>query len=86
VEHSGSADTVDPRSRGPIRRAGVAVAGGATVLVGIALIPLPGPGTLVVLGGLTVLRKEFPAAGRAADGIKEKAGRAVSRMRRKNLD
>ena len=69
-----------------MRRAGVAAAGGATVLLGIALIPLPGPGTLVVLGGLAVLRKEFPAAGRAADGITRTARKAASRVRRKPAD
>ncbi|HSM02958.1 MAG TPA: PGPGW domain-containing protein [Acidimicrobiia bacterium] len=68
--------------RGAFRRAGVAVAGGATVLVGVALIPLPGPGTLVVLGGLAVLRKEFPAAGRAADGIRSAARNTTRRVRR----
>jgi hypothetical protein len=67
----------------PLRRAVVATAGVATVLVGVALIPLPGPGTLVVLGGLTVLRKEFPSAGRAADRIKRTAGAAVSLVRRR---
>jgi len=67
-----------PVSR-PLRRAGVAISGGATVLLGLALIPLPGPGTLVVLGGLAVLRKEFPVAGKAADGIKSVARKAMSR-------
>ena len=71
-------------ARRPLRRAGVAVAGGATVLLGVALIPLPGPGTLVVLGGLAVLRKEFPAAGKAADGIKTVARKTVERVRRKS--
>ena len=69
-----------------MRRDGVAAAGGATVLVGLALIPLPGPGTLVVLGGLAVLRKEFPAAGRAADGISRTARKAVARVRRRSED
>lgn len=68
-------------SRRPLRRAGVAAGGVATVLVGVALIPLPGPGTLVVFAGLTVLRKEFPSAGRAADRIKGVATTAVSRVR-----
>ncbi|OFW65859.1 MAG: hypothetical protein A2Z12_04855 [Actinobacteria bacterium RBG_16_68_21] len=65
-----------------MRRAGVAAGGVATVLVGLALIPLPGPGTLVVFAGLTVLRKEFPSAGRAADRIKGLVTSVVSRVRR----
>jgi len=78
--------TPQPGRTGVLRRAGVAAAGGATVLVGLALIPLPGPGTLVVLGGLAVLRKEFPAAGRAADGISRSARKAVARVTRKPQD
>jgi hypothetical protein len=62
----------------PLRRAAVAASGGATVLLGFALLPLPGPGTLVILGGLAVLRKEFPVAGKAADGIKGAARKAMS--------
>jgi len=76
------ADRPTTTSRRALRRAGIAAGGTTTVLVGIALIPLPGPGTLVVLAGLTVLRKEFPVAGRAADRIKGLASSAVSRLRR----
>jgi hypothetical protein len=65
-----------------LRRAVVAAGGGVTVLVGLALLPLPGPGTLVILAGLTVLRKEFPRAGHAADKIKGAAVTAVSKIRR----
>ncbi|HEX9978478.1 MAG TPA: PGPGW domain-containing protein [Acidimicrobiia bacterium] len=76
-----AAPTPKDRARRPLRRAAVAAAGAATVLVGIALIPLPGPGTMVVVGGLTVLRKEFPSAGRVADRIKRAAGAVVSAVR-----
>lgn len=37
----------------------VAVAGAIVVAVGIALIPLPGPGWLVVIGGLAIWAVEF---------------------------
>ena len=76
-----AAPTSAPRR--PFRRAAIATGGAATVVVGLALIPLPGPGTLVVLAGLTVLRTEFPSAGRAADRIKGTAKAAVSLVRRK---
>ena len=33
--------------------------GGLIVLLGLILMPLPGPGTLIVLGGLAYLRREF---------------------------
>lgn len=67
----------------PLRRAAVAASGGAIVLLGLALLPLPGPGTLVILGGLAVLRREFPVAGKAADGIKVAARKAMSVTTRK---
>ncbi|MEX1208226.1 MAG: PGPGW domain-containing protein [Acidimicrobiia bacterium] len=66
-----------------LRRATVAVSGGATVLLGVALLPLPGPGTVVILAGLAVLRREFPVAGKAADGIKSVASKAVAAAGRK---
>lgn len=50
------------------RKAGVAVTGGALVLAGLPMIPMPTPGGVVVVGaGLAVLATEFPAAQRALD-------------------
>ncbi|RQP09607.1 MAG: hypothetical protein EAS51_11155 [Microbacteriaceae bacterium] len=43
-------------------RTAVGVTGGATVALGVALIPLPGPGALVALGGLAMLGSEFEGA------------------------
>ena len=37
----------------------IGVAGALVVAVGIALIPLPGPGWLIVLGGLAIWAVEF---------------------------
>jgi uncharacterized protein (TIGR02611 family) len=37
----------------------VGIVGGLIVIVGLALVPLPGPGWLVVFIGLTVLASEF---------------------------
>lgn len=45
-------------------RIGVAVAGSAIVVAGIGLIPLPGPGWLIVFAGLAVLATEFTWADR----------------------
>ena len=47
-------------------RAGVAVLGLVIVVVGVILIPLPGPGWLIVFVGLATLGTEFPAAHRLA--------------------
>jgi hypothetical protein len=38
------------------------VVGGGTVALGVVLIPLPGPGALIALGGLGVLASEFEGA------------------------
>ncbi len=43
-------------------RAAVGVTGGTTVALGIVLMPLPGPGTLIALGGLSMLGTEFETA------------------------
>lgn len=48
-------------------RVAVALLGTAVVIGGIALIPLPGPGWLIVFGGLAILATEFEWAGRLLD-------------------
>jgi len=48
----------------------VAVVGSATVLVGIALLVLPGPGWLVIFLGLGILSTEFAAAKRLTDRLR----------------
>jgi len=45
-----------------VYRTGVGVVGGTTVALGVALMPLPGPGTLIALGGLGILGTEFETA------------------------
>lgn len=45
-------------------RSGVGVIGGGVVVVGLILIPLPGPGWLIVFLGLSVLASEFAWAER----------------------
>lgn len=51
-----------------IRKAGVAVTGGALVVVGLPMIPMPTPGGVVVVGsGMALLATEFPAAQQALD-------------------
>lgn len=43
-------------------RTGVKVVGGTTVGLGVVLMPLPGPGTLIALGGLAILGAESERA------------------------
>jgi uncharacterized protein (TIGR02611 family) len=46
------------------RRAAITVAGVAVVLIGLVLVPLPGPGWLIVLGGIALLGREYESARR----------------------
>lgn len=50
----------------------IGVVGSAIVVGGIALIPLPGPGWLIVFAGLAVLSTEFAWAGRLLDFARDK--------------
>lgn len=58
----------------------IALAGGTVLLVGLALVVLPGPGTPVVLAGLAILATQFLWARRAMRRTKG----AVARVRRKS--
>lgn len=59
------------------KRVLVFTVGGLLVLAGIVLLVLPGPGLLLVLGGLLVLSSEFPAVDRYIDPIQERAMQAA---------
>ena len=60
-----------------VRRATIAVAGGVVLLVGIALLVLPGPGLLLVLAGLLILASEFPTLERHIDPVRDRAMKAA---------
>jgi uncharacterized protein (TIGR02611 family) len=62
---------------GPIRRTLLIVAGFALCLVGIVLLVLPGPGLLLVLGGLALLSNEFEWAHRLTGPVRERAWQAA---------
>lgn len=64
-----------------LRRAAVAALGGAIVVLGAILIPLPGPGSLVLTCGLAVLGVEF---GWARDWLKSLQNFARSLAGRRN--
>lgn len=67
-----------------VRRVVIAVIGGTIVLLGIAMLVLPGPGLLTILGGLAVLGIEFAFArrwlARAKDTARETARKARERL------
>ena len=54
-------------------RLGVALLGTLIVLIGLALIPLPGPGWLIVFAGLALLATEFAWASRLLSFARTKA-------------
>jgi len=67
-------------------RTAVGVTGGATVALGVVLMPLPGPGALVALGGLAMLGSEFEGAKKVNDkatAAAKKAASAVAERRRR---
>ncbi|MFF2369769.1 TIGR02611 family protein [Agromyces sp. NPDC058110] len=53
----------------------VGVLGGVVAVVGLALVPLPGPGWLVVFLGLAILGSEFAWARRLAAFVKRQLAR-----------
>ncbi len=63
------------------RKAGVGAIGVATIALGVVLIPLPGPGSLVIFGGITVLGSEFPTARRLSDRAKDSVRNMLHRKR-----
>ncbi|WP_262406156.1 PGPGW domain-containing protein [Protaetiibacter sp. SSC-01] len=67
-------------------RTAVGVTGGATVALGVVLMPLPGPGALVALGGLAMLGTEFEGAKRVnakATAAAKAAAAKVAEARKK---
>ncbi len=52
------------------RRVAIGIIGGFIVLIGIVLIPYPGPGWLIVFSGLAVLATEFKFASKVLDTLR----------------
>ena len=67
----------DEKRSNPAKRIAVLVAGGAVLLVGVALLVLPGPGLLLVLAGLLILANEFPAVEKYVDPVQDRAMKAA---------
>lgn len=63
-------ETVEKAKRHILVRVGIIVAGTVVLLVGLALLALPGPGLVVVALGLGLLATEIPFAARLLDRIK----------------
>ncbi len=57
---------------GPAYRITVGIVGALVVLLGLVLVPFPGPGWLIVIIGLLILASEFAWAQRLLDFVKAK--------------
>jgi uncharacterized protein (TIGR02611 family) len=58
-----------------VRRVFRVIAGFTLLLVGVVMLFTPGPGWLVILGGLTLLAAEFVWARRLMDRMKQEGNR-----------
>jgi uncharacterized protein (TIGR02611 family) len=65
------------------KRIGVAIAGGVLILIGLALLVLPGPGWLFIFLGLGVLATEFVWAERMLNKARQKAQEAKDAVTRR---
>ena len=68
-----------------VKRAIIFSVGGIISIVGLVLIPLPGPGTLILMAGLAILGIEFAVARRAHGHLRERfqaAGRRAMKVLR----
>lgn len=67
------------------KKTGIAIAGGIVIVVGVILIPYPGPGWLIVFTGFAVLATEFEFAGKALAWLKSKYEMWVEWLRRQHV-
>lgn len=61
-------------------RTAVGVVGTGTTALGVVLIPLPGPGALVAIGGLSILATEFETAAKTRDVAVKGAKAAAAKV------
>jgi uncharacterized protein (TIGR02611 family) len=66
-------------SRGRVQKGLAIVAGALLVVVGIILLPAPGPGVLIVLAGATLIAQESLAAARVLDRFEVRLRNAIRR-------
>ena len=68
------------------KRIAITIIGGLVVLLGIAMLVLPGPGLLVIIAGLAILATEYVWAERLLMMAKEKAVQAKDKVLRKKAN
>ncbi|MFZ1301307.1 MAG: TIGR02611 family protein [Candidatus Microsaccharimonas sp.] len=62
----------------------IGIVGGLVVLIGLILVPYPGPGWLIVFGGLAILATEFQFAAKTLEFAKGKYDAWVDWLKRQN--
>jgi tellurite resistance protein TerC len=65
-----------------IKRVGIAIGGFTVLIIGIAMIVLPGPAVIVIPAGLAILALEFAWAKRLLVEVKERGSGFLRRPRR----
>ncbi|MDB5165806.1 MAG: hypothetical protein JWM00_696 [Candidatus Saccharibacteria bacterium] len=60
------------KTKAAVKKSSIGVLGGLVVVLGLIMVPYPGPGWLVVFAGLAILATEFDSARRVLDFAKGK--------------
>lgn len=71
------------RARGPLRKTLMLLAGSALIVLGIALLVLPGPGLLCLLLGALIVAEESGTAARLFDRLDLALERALEARRQR---
>lgn len=66
-----------------LRKSAIAIAGFSVILVGLALLVLPGPGILVIIAGLAILAIEFDWAANQLERAKTVHKKAIEKAKNK---
>jgi len=72
IETGRREETVEEAKRHILVRIARAFAGFVVVIIGIILMPLPGPGTIIVIAGLALLSSDVPFARRLTQRLRER--------------
>lgn len=63
----------------------IAIIGGLVTLIGLILVPYPGPGWLIVFGGLAILATEFEFAAKVLHYARGKYDAFTAWLKRQNV-
>jgi uncharacterized protein (TIGR02611 family) len=63
----------------------IAIVGGLVTLIGLVLVPYPGPGWLIIFGGLAILASEFEFAAKVLRYARETYDESIAWLKRQNI-